>query len=292
MATRQFIENLHGDEAFQGFAVEADLFVGASQYQQIEIVRTKRFGRVLVLDGIVQTTEFDEFIYHEMLVHVPMFACASPREVLIIGGGDGGALREVLKHDVARVDMIEIDEQVVTTCIEHLPTLNEAGAVYEDPRTNLVIEDAFAYLRREKSHYDVIISDSTDPVGAGEILFSHEFYELCEGALNPAGALSLQNGVAFMQPQEARGTMQALRELGLLAKCYQVAVPTYYGGSMMMGFGARDRSVFDPSQEQLTQRFERIATPLRHYTPAHHLASFVLPHWIQTLTGECNDSTT
>lgn len=292
MAIRQFIEGLHGDGAFQGFAVEEDLYLGTSPYQSIEIVQTQRFGRALVLDGIVQTTELDEFMYHEMLVHVPMFACHSPREVLIIGGGDGGALREVLRHDIARVDMIEIDEQVVTSCIEHLPTLNDAGAIYEDPRTNLIIEDAFTYLRREKCRYDVIISDSTDPVGAGEILFSRDFYALCEGSLNPAGALSLQNGVVFLQPEEARGTMRALRDLKLRAKCYQVTVPTYYGGSMVLGFGARDASVFNPSLEQLTQRLGTLNSPLRHYTPAHHLASFELPHWIQEITGECHDATT
>ncbi len=292
MASRQFIENLHGDSAYQGFAVEADLYSSESAYQRIEIVQTQRFGRVLILDGIVQTTERDEFMYHEMLVHVPMFACESPRAVLIIGGGDGGSLREVLKHDIERVDMIEIDEQVVASCIEHMPILNDAGAVYDDPRANLVVEDAFAYLRREQSRYDVIISDSTDPVGAGEILFSKEFYQLCEAALNQNGALSLQNGVVFLQPEEARGTMQALRKLGLRAKCYQVAVPTYYGGSMVMGFGTRDARVFDPSLEHLRLRFERMGASLRHYTPAHHLASFVLPHWIHAITGECNDSPT
>lgn len=292
MAIRQFTENLHGEDAFQGFAVEEDLYTDESPYQRIEIFKTKRFGRVLVLDGIVQTTEIDEFMYHEMLVHVPMLACGAAKQVLIVGGGDGGSLREVLKHDITRVDMIEIDQQVVTSCIRHLPTLNDGGAVYEDPRTNLIVEDAFTYLGREKCRYDVIICDSTDPIGAGEILFSQEFYELCDAALNSSGALSLQNGVVFLQSEQARGTMQSLRKLKLLAKCYQVAVPTYYGGLMMMGFAARDPSVFDPTIEQLTQRYEQVKAPLRHYTPAHHLASFVLPHWIQAITGECNDSST
>jgi len=292
LQTRQFVENLHGEDAFQGFAVEEVLYSADSPYQHLDIFQTERFGRVLVLDGIVQTTELDEFMYHEMLVHVPMFACETPREVLIIGGGDGGSLREVLKHDVTRVDMIDIDELVVTSCIEYLPTLNLAGAVYEDPRANLVIDDAFAYLRREQRHYDVIISDSTDPVGAGEILFSQEFYALCEQSLKPNGALSLQDGVVYLQPEEPRDTMRELRRLQLLAKCYLVNVPTYYGGSMTLGFATRNEDVFSPSLEQLEQRFEQSKLKLRHYTPAHHLASFVLPQWIQALTGECNDPTT
>jgi len=290
LAPRHFTENLHGEDAFQGFVVEEELHTGLSRYQHIEIFQTPRFGRVLVLDGIVQTTERDEFMYHEMLVHVPIFACRSPRDILIIGGGDGGSLREVLRHDIGRVDMVEIDEQVVTACIEHLPTLNEAGAVYKDPRVNLIFDDAYTYLRREKRHYDVIICDSTDPVGAGEILFTHDFYASCKAALNQAGTLSLQNGVAFLQSEESHNTMRALRRLNLMAKCYQVAVPTYYGGSMVLAFGTRDSIAFNPSLVQLTQRFEQMAAPLKHYTPAHHLASFVLPRWIQEITGECDDS--
>jgi len=200
MTTRRFIENLHGEDAFQGFTVEQELYRDDSPYQSIEIVQTKRFGKVLILDGIVQTTELDEFIYHEMLVHVPMLACTAATEVLIIGGGDGGALRELLKHDVERVDMIEIDEQVVSSCIDFLPTLNNHGAVFKDTRTNLIIEDAITFLGRDNRRYDVIISDSTDPIGAGEVLFSQAFYELCDRALKPNGVIALQNGVAFLQP--------------------------------------------------------------------------------------------
>jgi spermidine synthase len=116
-------------------------------------------------------------------------------------------------------------------------------------------------------------------------LFSREFYALCDGALKPNGALATQNGVVFLQSEEARGTMHALRQLGLLAKCYQVAVPSYYGGSMVLGFGTRDKNVSDPSLAEITQRFAQMDGSLRHYTPAHHLASFALPHWIQAITG-------
>ena len=285
MAHRQFIENLHGEDAFQGFTIEEILYSAKNQYQEIDIFHSTRFGRVLVLDGIVQTTEVDEYMYHEMLVHVPMLACTRPRDVLIIGGGDGGSLREVLKHDVRRVDMIEIDEAVVSACIEHLPTLNLNGAVFADARVNLIIDDAFKFIRKEQRRYDVIISDSTDPIGAGAILFSPEFYELCRGVLSPRGVLALQDGVVFLQPEEPRETMRALRQLGLLAKCYLVAVPTYYGGSMALGFATRDNSAFDPSIDKITERFEQANFSTRHYTPAHHIASFTLPRWIQEITG-------
>jgi len=290
MAQERFIERLHGEAVFQGFTIEDVLYQDQSPFQAIDIYQTKVLGRVLVLDGIVQTTEKDEFIYHEMLVHVPMFACEAPREVLIVGGGDGGTLREVLKHDIDRVDMIEIDEKVISACIEHMPTLNDAGAVFSDPRTNLVVEDAFEFLRREKRRYDVIISDSTDPIGAAEVLFSTEFYRLCEASLKPSGALSLQNGVAFLQPNEPRGTMRALRAQNLLATCYLTCVPTYYGGPMTLAFASRDPNVMTAPGDVVAQRFAASKlTGLKHYSPAVHGASFVLPQWIKNLTEDCHE---
>jgi len=286
MTAGRFIEDLHGENAYQGFAIEEHLYSHDSPYQKIEIFQSNRFGRVLVLDGIVQTTELDEFMYHEMLVHVPMFACRRPRTVLIIGGGDGGSLREALKHDIERVDMIEIDQQVISMCAKYLPTLNHAGAIYDDPRVNLIIDDAFAFLSHGRRRYDVIIIDSTDPVGPGEKLFSPDFYALCDAALESDGVISLQDGVVFLQREEARRSMRALRRLGLRAKCYLVAVPTYYGGPMTLGFATCDNSAFDPSLERILERVERSNIELRHYTPAHHLASFALPRWIEAITGE------
>jgi spermidine synthase len=280
LAASQFTENLHGEDAFQGFAVEEVIYSGKTPFQQIDIYQTRRFGRVLVLDGIVQTTELDEFMYHEMLVHVPMFATGVAKEVLIVGGGDGGSLREVLKHDIERVDMVEIDRQVVDRTIEYLPTLNHGGAIYRDPRANLIVADAFEYLRDSGNTYDVIISDSTDPIGAGEVLFSVEFYELCKNALNRGGAMSLQDGVVFLQSEEPRESMRLLRGVGLLASCYLVAVPTYYGGAMTLGFATDSAPVLNANLATLAARFDRADVATRHYTPEHHLASFVLPKWV------------
>lgn len=278
-------ETLYGDEVFQGFTAEAHLFQGQTPFQKVDIYATKRWGKVLVLDGIFQTTEKDEFVYHEMLTHVPMFGCAKPRRVMIVGGGDGGILREVLKHDIEHVDMVEIDQTVVDFCIEHMPTLNNAGAIYKDPRASLVIEDAFEFIKREKNRYDVILVDSTDPIGAAEVLFSKTFYELCRQALNPGGVLALQDGVPFLQPEEARGSMQLLRSLGLLSRVYLAGVPTYYGSSMSLGYASDDRAVMTPSLETIKARFERAGVATRHYTPELHCASFVLPRWLEELTG-------
>ncbi len=278
-------ETLYGNEIFQGFTADALLFAGQTQYQKVDIYATRRWGKVLVLDGIVQTTEADEFVYHEMLTHVPLFGCAKPRRVMIVGGGDGGILREVLKHDIEHVDMVEIDRTVVDYCIEHMPTLNDAGRIYEDPRASLVIEDAFEFIKREKNRYDVILVDSTDPVGAAEVLFSQTFYQLCRSALNPGGVLALQGGVPFLQPEEAKGSMKLLRSLGLLARCYAIAVPTYYGGNMALGYASDDAATMTPQLETIRARFERAGFATRHYTPELHVASFVLPRWMQENTG-------
>ncbi len=278
-------ETLYGNEIFQGFTADALLFQGQTPYQKVDIYATKRWGKVLVLDGIIQTTEADEFVYHEMLTHVPMFGCANPRRVMIVGGGDGGILREVLKHDIEHVDMVEIDRTVVDYCIEHMPTLNNAGKIYADPRASLVIEDAFEFIKREKNRYDVILVDSTDPVGAAEVLFSETFYHLCRSALNPGGVLALQDGVPFLQPEEAKGSMKLLRSLGLLARCYAIAVPTYYGGNMALGYASDDVAVMTPQLETVRARFEKSGMTTRHYTPELHVASFVLPRWMQENTG-------
>ena len=283
MANHQFIEALHGEAAFQGFDVTKRLFRQRSRYQEIEILETSAYGRVLILDDIVQTTERDEFMYHEMLVHVPMFAHPNPREVLIVGGGDGGSLRELLKHDIDSVDMVEIDEQVVRACQEYLPSLNHAGAVYREAPVNLIINDAVEFLRETSRRYDVIICDSTDPIGPGEKLYCQEFYALCYARLIDGGVLAQQDGVIFFQADEVQQTMRALRQLGLHATCYLVAVPSYYGGSMSLAIASRDSTVVTPAYEEIAARFAQRPIETRHYSPAHHQASFGLPKWIDTL---------
>ena len=281
--TAQFVESLYPGQAFQGFHYDEVLFETQTPYQSIAIYRAPGLGRVLVLDGIIQTTEADEFIYHEMLVHVPLFAVASPKRVMIVGGGDGGSLREVLKHPIEQVDLVEIDAEVIECSRRHLPSLNGAGRCFDDRRANLVIEDAFQYLKAHTGEYDAIIVDSTDPVGMAEALYSDEFYRLCRDSLSPQGALSAQDGVVFFQRDEAARTVAALRNLGLHAGCYLAAVPTYYGGNMTFGIAGRKADVLKPDLAVLRKRFAELGGETRHYSPEVHAASFVLPRWINEL---------
>ena len=285
-----FVESLHGEDAFQGFEITREVVTADTPFQKLQIFETKRLGRVLVLDGIVQTTEADEFMYHEMLVHVPLFACPDPKRVLIVGGGDGGSLREVLKHDIEQVDMVEIDREVVDVCVEHLPALNNNGTIYEDPRAKLVIEDAFEYLKEVDEGYDVIISDSTDPVGAAEVLFSDRFYQLLKSHLKPDGIISLQNGVPFLQPAEPRNVLSALTRIGLNARFYTTVVPTYYGGQMTLGFATNNENLLNVDAAKIHARWQAHPVETRCYTPEVHVASFVLPKWIEKIiAGENNE---
>ena len=279
----QFVESLYPGQAFQGFHFDEILYQTQTPFQSIAIYRAPGLGRVLVLDGIIQTTEADEFIYHEMLAHVPLYAVPAPQTVMIVGGGDGGSLREVLKHPIERVDLVEIDIKVIESSRLHLPTLNDGGKSFDDPRVNMVIEDAFKYMKEHRGEYDVIIVDSTDPVGMAEALYSDEFYRLCRDSLSPQGALSAQDGVVFFQRNEAARTVAALRNLGLHAGAYIAAVPTYYGGNMTFGIAGRQVDVLTPDVTKLRRRFSTLQGETRHYSPEVHAASFVLPRWINEL---------
>ena len=283
-----FIEDVHsiytlkGSKAFQGFEINRTLFEGKSQYQDIAIYENDSLGRVLTLDGIIQITECDEFVYQEMMVHVPIFSHENPENVLIVGGGDGGILREVLRHKgIKRIVMAEIDQMVVDACVEHMPRVNNAGKVYKDPRTQLIVGDAFAFVKDTDLKFDVVIIDSTDPVGPGEKLFSHEFYKNMVKILNLNALVSTQGGVPQFQPGEIGSTLSCLQDAGLNASCYIAAVPTYYGGYMTLGFGALNSTWSLPDLETLHQRYKETCIKTKHYSPAMHLASFVLPPWIQ-----------
>ena len=283
-----FIEDVHsiytlkGSKAFQGFEINRTLFEGKSQYQDIAIYENDSLGRVLTLDGIIQITECDEFVYQEMMVHVPIFSHENPENVLIIGGGDGGILREVLRHKgIKRIVMAELDQMVIDACVEHMPKVNNAGKVYKDPRTQLIVGDAFAFVKDTDLKFDVVIIDSTDPVGPGEKLFSHEFYKNMVKILNLNALVSTQGGVPQFQPGEIGSTLSCLQDAGLNASCYIAAVPTYYGGYMTLGFGALNSTWSLPDLETLHQRYKETRIKTKHYSPAMHLASFVLPPWIQ-----------
>lgn len=273
-----FSETLY-DAWGQHFSVDEIYFEHRTEHQHLVIFHNALFGRVMALDGVVQTTERDEFIYHEMLAHVPILAHGRAHRVLIVGGGDGGMLREVSRHrGVAHITQVEIDRAVVELSRQYLP--NHSQGAFDDPRLELVIADGLDYVRHSASRFDVIISDSTDPIGPGEVLFSEDFYSACQQRLNPGGVLVTQNGVCFMQPDEITATASRLRNLFADWHFYCAAVPTYVGGTMAFAWASDDTSLRQLSLSTLRQRFEAAAIETRYYSPEIHQAAFALPRYV------------
>ena len=275
---KEFTETLY-DAFGQTFRIDKVYFENKTEHQHLLIFHNASLGRVMALDGVVQTTERDEFIYHEMMAHVPLLAHGAAKQVLIVGGGDGGMLREVLRHaSVERATMVEIDGAVIDMAKTYLPK-HSAGA-FDDPRANIVIADGMDFVRDTEQTFDVIISDSTDPIGPGEILFSEDFYGHCKRILNPGGVVVTQNGVPFFQIDEVQTTSRRMSHHFSDATFYSAAVPTYYGGIMTFAWGSNEPSLRETGVDTLKQRFAASGIKTRYYTPEIHKGSFALPQYI------------
>lgn len=273
----------------QRFRMDKLLHEVRTEHQHLVIFENPRMGRVMALDGVIQTTEADEFIYHEMLTHVPILAHGLARRVLIIGGGDGGMLREVCKHHgVEHITMVEIDATVVEMCKEYLP--NHSKGSFDDPRLNLVIDDGMRFVATCADKFDVIISDSTDPIGPGEVLFSENFYQACRRCLNDGGILVTQNGTPFMQLSEVQTTAGRMHGLFSDWHFYMAAVPTYIGGSMTFAWGSTNSDYRKLPLDTLRQRFAGSGIVTRYYNPEIHIGAFALPQYVlQAINKPSND---
>ena len=273
-------ETLHGFYR-QSLAVDRLLYDSETEHQRIRVFENAFFGRVMTLDGVVQTTEGDNFIYHEMMAHVPILAHGAAKRVLIIGGGDGGMARAVLNHaSVEHVTMVEIDAGVVDFCRKMMPALSDGA--FDDPRLNLVIADGAEYVRTAQDRFDVIIIDSTDPIGPGEVLFTDTFYGQAKRCLAEGGILVTQNGVPFLQGDELTNTLRAFKALFVDWACYLASVPTYAGGPMAFGWGT-DGDARSVPLEVLQGRFAKAGITPRYYTPEVHQAAFALPGYVAQL---------
>jgi spermidine synthase len=255
-------------------------------HQELVLFEQPFFGKMLMLDGATQITERDEFIYQEMMSHVPLFAHGHAREVLIIGGGDCGIAEEVLKHKtVKRLTQVEIDPAIIAFSKEHFPEF--AGPVFADKRFESVIGDGMKYVRRTERRFDVIIVDSTDPQGPGKILFSEKFYAACKRSMNKGGVLVTQNGVPIFQPRELVSSVTRFRRLFADGACYVAAIPTYIGGHLAMGWATDDRSLRHTSVKKLAARYRKAGSfSTQYWTPEVHAAAFALPRFIAELVAK------
>ncbi len=278
--TSWYTERLHSGLR-QGVRIDEPIHLGKTAFQKIEIFRSDVLGGVLVLDDVLQTTEADEFYYHEMLVHVPLVAHGNPRDILIIGGGDGGGLREVLRHPVVSATLVDLDGEVVALCRRHLPTLSNGA--FDDPRTRLIVGDGAKFVRKTDQKFDVIIIDSTDPIGPGTVLFEQSFYAQCQRCLTNSGILATQNGTPAYQLDEYRNSLTAFRTLYRYSGFYLSPVPTYIGGDMAYGWASDSRDLALLDFDALTDRYQALDLHTRYYNPAIHAGAFARPNFLLDL---------
>ncbi len=292
MAEKRWIaETLFDDLGFRmSYRVDKVLYEMQTEHQHLVLFEQAFFGKMLMLDGATQITKRDEFIYQEMMSHVPLFAHGNAREVLIVGGGDCGIAEEVLKHgSVKRLTQVEIDPAVIEFAKEHFSEFTKP--VFADKRFESVIDDGMKYVAkcatRTGRRFDVIIVDSTDAQGPGKVLFSQKFYAACKRCMNRGGVLVTQNGVPIFQPRELISSVTKFRRLFADGTCYIAAIPTYVGGHMAMGWASDDRRLRQTSPRMLAARYRKAGGfSTRYWTPEVHAAAFALPRFIAEVVAK------
>ncbi len=263
--------------------VNGQLHHETSEYQQISVFDSPEFGRFLTLDGIMMLTERDEFIYHEMITHPALAVRPDVRHVLVIGAGDGGVARELIKYDgIEQIDVVEIDRRVVAVCQEYLP---KTACGFDDPRVRLHFEDGLKFIRKKEQAYDLIIVDSTDPFGPGEVLFTREFYGNCFRALTDEGILINQHESPFYA-EDAKETRMAHRRIDQVfpvSRVYQAHIPTYPSGHWLFGFASKG---LDPIRSLRAEDWDRLNIATRYYNTELHRGAFFLPNYVKELLAD------
>ncbi len=265
------------------FRVRQQLFSQQSDFQHIQVLDSDEFGRVLVMDGFIMMTEKDEFIYHEMISHVPMAVHPAIRKILVIGGGDGGVLRELCRYPgVEEITLVEIDPMAVEVSRRFLPTVSVS---FDDPRVTIVHEDGLRYVRRYQGVFDLILVDSTDPFGPGESLFTREFYSNCRHALKEDGILVNQHEGPYFKndAEEAAAIYKKTSALFPIAAVYQAHIPTYPAGHWLFGFMSNR---YHPLRDLDPGRWESLGIETRYYNTDLHKGAFALPTYVRRLLEE------
>jgi spermidine synthase len=260
----------------------AILHESKSAHQHIVIFDNGDFGRMLVIDGVVQLSTRDEFIYHEMMAHVPLLSLERPERVLVVGGGDGGVLREVLKHpSVKRIDLCEIDRSVIDLSREYFPDIS-SGA-FDNRRVHVTIADGRQFVAESRQSFDAIICDTTEPVGVAKTLFDEEFFANCRRRLATPGVFVTQNGLPFMHPEHLAKSGRHLRASFADAACFLCGQPTYFGGPFALVWGATSKQCRKTSKRVLDDRITERGIETRYYNSEVHLGSFLLPTYVRLL---------
>lgn len=259
--------------------VKEVLFSRQSQFQKVEIIDSdSALGKILTLDDLMMTTEGDEYFYHEMISHIPMMSHKCPKSVLVIGGGDGGTVREVLKHDtVEKVVLCEIDGMVIDACKKYLPTI--AGKL-DDPKVEILVEDAIEYIKNKENEFDIVLIDSTDPMGPGEGLFTEEFYTNVKKSLKQGGIVAAQSESPVVNKEEIKKMYTLLKKVFPITSTYTSPIPTYPGGYWAWAFCSEE---VEPLSYIDERRCEEITKTCKIYNKEYHLARFALPNFLKEI---------
>ena len=275
-----WFSELHTPNVKLSIKVDRQLYSGQSEFQRIDIFESKEFGRFLTLDGYMMLTEKDEFIYHEMITHVPMAINPKIRNVLVIGAGDGGVIRELTCYEnIENIDLVEIDKMVIDVCKQYLP---QTACCFDDSRVNIYIEDGVKYIRSCENQYDLIIVDSTDPFGPGEGLFTKEFYGSCFKALREDGIMVNQHESPFYEDdvQAMQRAHKRIVECFPISRVYQAHIPTYPSGHWLFGFASKK---YHPVADLKEAVWKQNGIKTKYYNPKLHVGAFYLPTYVEEL---------
>ena len=278
-----WFSEFHPPDVKHSIRVNRHLFSQKSEYQQIDIYDTPEFGKVLVLDGNVMLTERDEFIYDEMITHVPMAVHPNIKDILVIGAGDGGVVRELTRYDsVKRIDLVELDEQVVEACRTYLP---DNACKLNDERVRIYFDNALRFIRSKKDTYDLIIVDSMDPFGPSEGYFTREFYGICYNALHEDGIMVNQQGSPFYKhdADEMQRSHKRIVNTFPISRVYQAHIPTYAAGYWLFGFASKK---YHPIDNLDAGRWRSLKLETKYYTSNLHVGSFYLPAFLEKMLKE------
>lgn len=257
--------------------VDRQLFSEISEFQRVDVFDSAEFGRILVLDGRIMITERDEFIYHEMITHVPLCVNSDIKKVLLVGGGDGGSARELLKYDsIVKIDLVEVDETVIRACKRYIP---QTAACLDNNRVEIFINDALKFIRRKTNEYDLIIVDSTDPFGVGEGLFTKEFYGNCFNALKNGGIMVNQHENPFYS-RDAAAMQRAHKRIATsfpIVRVYQIHIPTYPAGQWLFGFASK---ILHPTNDVNFDAWNALNIQTNYYNTKIHVGAFALPTYV------------
>ncbi len=270
----------HTENAEFSIKVKKQLVSKKSEFQRIDIFESYDFGKVLVIDGYLMLTEKDEFIYHEMITHVPMAVNPEIKDVLVVGAGDGGTVRELTRYEtIENIDMVEIDRLVVDLCREYIP---QTSSKLDDDRVNIYYEDGLKFVREKENKYDLIIVDSTDPFGPGEDLFTKEFYGNCYKALKENGILVNQHESPYY-PNDAVAMQRAhskIKSIFPVALVYQAHIPTYPSGHWLFGFASKG---LDPIADLKEEEWNSLGLKTKYYNTDLHKGCFAIPNYVKEL---------